>query len=845
MEFDRMGSIKRGKIERQSSIVKRDIKVTSNKPTGTSLGQSFEERQIFFTQKDRENHTHVIGSTGTGKSKFLEHMIRQDLLNSKAGLCLIDPHGSLYEEILLYISHKYPRLADRVILFNPAEETENVLGFNPIPLGNDNIDYILEMLISACLKAWGQDSSDKTPRITRWLENIFYALIVNEMTFVEATPLISTTKYSKPFRERFYSNVDSREVIEDWLQYEDFPVQQRSNIMEGAGNRLRKFLRNDIVRNIIGIQEKSVDLLHIMNEGKILLVNLNGKDRISNENTKLLGVMLVNELFRTAKLRNARDPSLKPFYCYIDEFGQFVTRDIARALEECRKFKLFMVLAHQHLAQLKKEDEYLYASVMTNCKNKVVFGGLSVEDVEVMSGELLTGFVDLKKIKDEMYSTKVRYFEETRRVLGKSKADSTSTNTATTTGTSESEGYTQGNARGTSNSVTQSKGSSQTQGTGYSKDQGVTNTQGEGESWGESESHGQSQTRGTTQGYSDGVSQTKGYTHGNSESETQGYSHAQSRSHSDGKNWSKGTSTNDGRNTSTGNNRSLQYDADGDRTGLSKTRQQGAGRNQSKSISDSQGGSSNDTYGSSDTQSQSKTAGRNESWSESESKTHTDSFSESFSESESIQRGTSHNRSKNNSQAISENETHSENKSTSESWNEGTSQGESFTENESHSKSTGSSHSVTEGRTQGRTLGESEALVPFLRPEEYQELSSRTFWTKEELHYMGMADIKNQDTGQAFIKVGSSAPIRTQIDFVKSTYFSSVNSLKRINEFREKVFLKNESYYTPLPDVQMEFVRRQVKFFGEPLNYKDAHEYVESQASITTEDDSFENPLND
>ena len=90
-------------------------------------------------------------------------------------------------------------------------------------------------------------------------------------------------------------------------------------------------------------------------------------------------------------------------YFYIDEFAQFITRDIAYSLEEARKRKLFMILAHQHLAQLKNEDEYLYASVMTNCKNKIVFGGLSVEDSDVMNRELQTGFLDLKSLKHEQY----------------------------------------------------------------------------------------------------------------------------------------------------------------------------------------------------------------------------------------------------------------------------------------------------------------------------------------------------------------------------------------------------------------------------------------------------------
>lgn len=677
MEYKRHSSLKKRNLLRSTSLKKKEA-------SKTSAGLDFKEKQVCFTSRDRQNHTHVIGSTGTGKSKFLEYMIRQDLLNRKAGFCLIDPHGSLYDEILIYASHKYPRLYERIVLFNPAQDSDFVLGFNPIPAVNDNADYVLEMLISACLKAWGQDSIDRTPRITRWLENIFYALMCNKMTLIEATPLISSTKYSKKLRETFYGNIDNVAVHEDWLQFESSALREKQNIMEGAGNRLRKFLRNEIIRNVIGVQSKNLDLLSIMNEGKILLVNLNGKDKISHENTKLLGVMLVNEIFRVAKLRDPRDQNLKPFYCYIDEFGQFVTRDIARALEECRKFKLFMVLAHQHLAQLKKEDEYLYASVMTNCKNKVVFGGLSVEDAEVMSEEISTGFLDLKKIKDEVYTTKVHHIEETRRVKSRQQSET--------------------------NTITRST------------------TQGKTESFGETES------------LSKGKSSSKGHIVGSSES--------RSSSHSQSKGTIKTHSDQSSRSTPEGifvdeENRILS-------TGIA------------------------------------------------------DGISESEIYSDGSSSGTSSSKSKSTSEGVSENRS------------KGT------------LKTEGTSKSETEGESKGKTTGEGESVVPFLRPEEYKELSSRTFWTKDELQYMEMADIKKQPSQDAYIKIGSNAPTKTRVDDVPSVFYSSRTSPKKIRQFEEKIYLEHKDYYTPIRDVKTEFQDRQKHFFGQSLDFHERNVFEQS-----------------
>jgi len=211
--IDKFSSVKQAKYYRDSSIIK---------PTDTDLGQVYKKSQSgtrlgtikdskltqALSRKNRQNHTHILGSTGTGKSKIIELLIRQDIQDKKCGLCLLDPHGSLYDEILLYASHYYPRLADRIVLFNPANDTETVLGFNPMSMNTGSIDYLLESLISACLKAWGQDNTDNTPRITKWLENIFYTIIVNDLTLLETVPLIRADK-DNPQRNIMIQNVNS------------------------------------------------------------------------------------------------------------------------------------------------------------------------------------------------------------------------------------------------------------------------------------------------------------------------------------------------------------------------------------------------------------------------------------------------------------------------------------------------------------------------------------------------------------------------------------------------------------------------------------------------------------
>ena len=754
------------------------------------VGKSFQERRVFFTRKDRENHTHIIGSTGTGKSKFLELLIRQDIKDRKAGLCLLDPHGSLYEEILLYVSHKCPHLSDRFILFHPAGEMEQILGFNPIPSDIEYIDYVLDMLISACLKAWGQDNTDRTPRITRWLENIFYTIIANGLTLVETAPLLNI--YSKENREVLLQNVNSAVVLDDWRTFEASTQTQKQTIIEGAANRLRKFLRNEIIRNIIGQKQRALNFREIMDEGSVLLVNLSSAGKISPENAQLLGIMLVNEIFRVAKLRDPRDSKLKPFYFYIDEFGQFITRDIARALEECRKYKLFMILAHQHLAQLKREDEYLYASVLTNCKNKVVFGGLSKEDADIMADEVVTGFVNLKSVKDELYSTKIRYHEETRRVFGKSHSETKGMSWSETDGTSESHGITDGQ------SVTAGKT--------------ITKTEGESATEGRSEGKGKTTTKSETKGVSDGQTTTKGISIGASESETKGSAHSRNKSRSDGTSTYHGDAVSraDGESFSHNNRNTFQYGKSG---GDTRAHSSGSGSQQTTSS------------GSSDTESQSKTKGSNISRSHSEAKSHFDSSSESFSEAESIQHGTQESRSKNSSLGLSEQESH--------------------TESRSATKTVGKSQSTTKGESSSTTAGESVSEVPFLRPEEYQELSKREFWTKDELHYMEMAAMKNQATGEAFIKVAANPPVKTKVDYVKPTFYSPRFSPKRIDAFRKKVFLTNQDCYTPVLEARREYEERQRRVFGEPLRFdeKPLLKHDSEVIDIEAEENAVQDPF--
>jgi type IV secretory system conjugative DNA transfer VirD4/TraG family protein len=155
----------------------------------------------------------------------------------------------------------------------------------------------------------------------------------------------------------------------------------------------------------MGLPERSIDLQQIMDEGKILLVNLATSDQLSHENARVFGALLINEFFECAKRReklpNGNDPV--PYYLYMDEFADFVSLDSAKMLDEVRKFGLFTVLAHQRFGQL---NDNMIDAVLTNCTIKAVFGGLPYETAKLMAQELFIGELDPKRIKAAIYQTK-------------------------------------------------------------------------------------------------------------------------------------------------------------------------------------------------------------------------------------------------------------------------------------------------------------------------------------------------------------------------------------------------------------------------------------------------------
>lgn len=397
--------------------------VDFGKDWGLHLGEDVASgERVFLSEEDRAEHVHIIGSTGEGKSKLMELMIRQDLLAGR-GVCLIDPHGRLFKDVVAFCASKrLPWVRDKIILFNPARE-DFVVGYDPLHRSSKDISHQVDSMVTACCRVWGAKNMDETPRLKRWLRNIFFTLIDKNLTLVEAQYLVDPADGA--MRDIITTGLGEPFVAAQWDNLSDLSPTRFYEQLESSMNRMMEFLAAPRMRRILAQKERSLDFRKIMDEGHILLVNLSSSQRVSEENADTLGSLLVNDFFLTA---TDRPKGARPFYLYIDEFSRFVNRDIARILDECRKFGLHLTLAHQHLAQLEKEDAHVYDSVMSDAKTKIVFGGLAYDNAEKMAKEIFK--FDPAAIKRVIRQTKFRPKETTRTIPSHSE----------TTGESTSEG---------------------------------------------------------------------------------------------------------------------------------------------------------------------------------------------------------------------------------------------------------------------------------------------------------------------------------------------------------------------------------------------------------------------
>lgn len=310
------------------------------------------KKPIHLSLTDRQRHMYVVGQTGTGKSTFLENLALQDMLSGD-GFAFVDPHGDTAEKLLSMVPKE--RTED-VIYFSPAD-TDYPMGLNLFEYNNtDQQDFLIQEVINMLYKLYDpQRQGIMGPRYEDMFRNA--ALLVmadpNGGTLIEIPQLFRNPDFLK----QKLQHVTDQPVLDFWQK--QFPAQQRSNeageVTAWFVSKFGAFLNNSMMRNIIGQTKSSFDLRQIMDEGKILIVNLS-KGRTGDLNSKLLGMIFVMR-FQAAAMSRANIPESerKDFALYVDEFQNFSTDSFATIMSEARKYHLNLIVANQFTTQLTEE----------------------------------------------------------------------------------------------------------------------------------------------------------------------------------------------------------------------------------------------------------------------------------------------------------------------------------------------------------------------------------------------------------------------------------------------------------------------------------------------------------
>ncbi|MGE5425717.1 MAG: CxxC-x17-CxxC domain-containing protein [Bacillota bacterium] len=342
---------------------------------------------------DRRRHMYLIGKTGMGKSTIQENMIVGDI-RAGHGLAVVDPHGDLAEKIIEYIPEE--RIKD-VVYFNPAD-MDYPIAFNVLEQVEPHLRHLVASgLLGVFQKLWADSWG---PRLEYILRNAILAILdFPGSTLLGVVRMLS----DKAYRKRVVSNIKDPVVKAFWeKEFASYADKFASEAVSPIQNKVGQFLSSSLMRNIIGQVKSAINIREIMDEGKILIMNLS-KGRIGEDNSALLGAMMITKIQLAAMSRvDMPEKERKDFYLYIDEFQNFSTDSFANILSEARKYHLNLILAHQYIEQL---SEKVKPAVFGNVGTMVSFR-VGATDAEELAKEFAPVFTeeDLVNLpKYEMY----------------------------------------------------------------------------------------------------------------------------------------------------------------------------------------------------------------------------------------------------------------------------------------------------------------------------------------------------------------------------------------------------------------------------------------------------------
>ena len=350
------------------------------------------KKQIRLSTNDRRRHTYMIGQTGTGKSKLLENLAFQDMMDGR-GFAFIDPHGDSVDELLGMVPKE--RVED-VIYFCPSD-MESPIGLNLFEFENqDQRDFLIQESIAMLYRLYDPGHTGIIgPRYEHWFRNAALTIMSDPAgsTFIDVPQVFN----DQSFTDEKLKHVTDRTVLDFWnKEMAQTSDANKSEVLGWFVSKFGAFLSNEMMRNVIGQTKSGFNLRDVMDNKKILLVNL-AKGRTGELNSQLLGMIFVMK-FQAAAMGRADVPEAErqDFALYVDEFQNFATDSFESILSEARKYRLNLVLANQFMTQLTdKIREAIIGNIGT-----VISGRIGITDAELLQKKFAPTFdaEDLTKL---------------------------------------------------------------------------------------------------------------------------------------------------------------------------------------------------------------------------------------------------------------------------------------------------------------------------------------------------------------------------------------------------------------------------------------------------------------
>ena len=350
------------------------------------------QRQKFGIKiDDRRRHIYAVGKTGMGKTALLENMAIQDVMEGR-GIGFVDPHGEAAENLLDFIPSS--RVND-VVYFNPAD-TEYPIAFNVMEsVGFEQRHLVASGLMGVFKKIWPDVWSARMEYI---LNNSILALLeYPNSTLLGINRMLADVEYRKKVVEKITDPVVRSFWVTEYARYT-----QRYEIEATAAiqNKVGQFISNPLIRNIIGQVSSTINMRKIMDEGKILILNLS-KGRIGEDNSMLLGALLITKIQLAAMSRvDVPEEKRRDFFLYVDEFQNFATESFVNILSEARKYRLALMLGHQYITQM---DEKVRDAVFGNVGTIICFR-VGAEDAEFLEREFSPEFTAEDLVNSAKYN---------------------------------------------------------------------------------------------------------------------------------------------------------------------------------------------------------------------------------------------------------------------------------------------------------------------------------------------------------------------------------------------------------------------------------------------------------